>query len=235
MGEGPQNVPPPWIAALQHQAAQQQAYPQEWTQGLGAQMMWPQQALEVGQAIVYTTVAAGQYIYPNAFAQAQAWAPQNFTHALSPAEFAEDYYDQCCGTPRSPKERAQELLFEHLTWEEREEWWLTGRITVTAKSGRRYWISAGDCGRYDDGHTFCVYIGMNECPAEDRVLGLKLAIETNEKQFLKTAVDRGASRLPFPQDAQREYNRMVNEHIARIVEAEQANKSRWRRLMERWT
>jgi hypothetical protein len=160
-----------------------------------------QQALGVAQQGLWqTTMPVGQWFaVPNEACHCEECMRRGFRYyrpSLTTAEFAEDYYDQCCGTPRSPKERAQELLFDHLTWEEREEWWLTNRITVTAKSGRRYWISGTDCGRLDDGHTFCVYIGMNECPAEDRVLGLKLAIETDEKQFLKTAVDRGAPYFP---------------------------------------
>lgn len=115
-----------------------------------------------------------------------------FQPSFTTAEFAEEYYDQCFGTSRTPQERAYELLMEHLTDAEKNEWWDTGRVTVIGKSGRRYWISGTDCGR-DDGHTFCVYIGMNECPAEDRVLGLKLAIQTDEAGFLKTAVDRSVS------------------------------------------
>lgn len=228
MGQGPDTRPSPWFTALAEAANQQQQsmlYPQQLTQGLGA-VPWQDQTARVGQ----------WFAAPNEACHCDECMRRGFRYyrpSLTTAEFAEDYYDQCCGTPRSPKERAQELLFDHLTWEEREEWWLTSRITVTAKSGRRYWISGTDCGRYDDGHTFCVYIGMNECPAEDRVLGLKLAIETDEKGFLKTAVDRG------PQGAQQGENPIFQgmlgqyQGIPQVVVLHDDNTNRWERFV-RW-
>lgn len=180
---GTPDGPPPGFGMAGQQQQMAGNYLGQLGQALGGQ------GIDVAQWNAYATVQQVPpqmyYIRPNGL--------QGFSPAMSDAEFAEEYYDQCFGTSRTPQQRAYELLMEHLTEHERNEWWDTGRITVQT-NGRRYWISGTDCGRYDDGHTFCVYIGMNECPAEDRVLGLKLLLETNESQFLKTAVDRGATR-----------------------------------------
>ena len=215
MAGTPDGGPPNYGAAgMQQQAQYLGALGQ--MLGAGGRTVAPFQGYQTTAPGFYVMAQDGLHFYPHG-----QMGLRPVTPALSVAEFAEEYYEQCFGTSRTPQERAYELLMEHLSEEEKNEWWDTGRITVMGKSGRRYWISGTDCGR-DDGHTFCVYIGMNECPAEDRVLGLKLAIQADEAQFLKTAVDRGVSGLARGQWTDIQRAAMQGGIVGRLVDPQRA-------------
>lgn len=79
-------------------------------------------------------------------------------------------------------ERARELLVETLTPEQREAFEQHGEFTVT-KPHRTYVIGPGHI--YAEGRNYGMYAqGYSEY---DRMLAVKLMLETDEARFLRTA------------------------------------------------
>lgn len=89
--------------------------------------------------------------------------------------------------------RAEALLLDHLTADERASWEKHKGFWVTAKSGTRYWLDGGPPRSIPmDGppQSHCFH-SLDEqgvpLPFGDQILAQKLLIETDEAKFLKTA------------------------------------------------
>jgi hypothetical protein len=106
-----------------------------------------------------------------------------------------DWHDPRAASPRTrveAEERAWQLLQRTLSAEQARTLKEELYFTVQAKSGRRYRIShdgvAYGISRQTDTPTerFCL-VPTAELPRGDRVLAIKLMIETHEQGFLRTA------------------------------------------------
>lgn len=90
-------------------------------------------------------------------------------------------------------ERAEMLLLEHLSEQQRAEWRENGYFTVVGGSGRRYRIKRGRQHNIDELDSngrrianLCGHVG-DAVPDEDNVLIQKLMLETDEEQFRRIA------------------------------------------------
>jgi hypothetical protein len=87
--------------------------------------------------------------------------------------------------------RARDLLWEHLTEDQRAEYVEMGRFTVTGnETGDRYLIRGGAIYRAHDRNDFCLHVVTceeDQMPFEDQILAQKIIIERDEDLFLRTA------------------------------------------------
>lgn len=84
-------------------------------------------------------------------------------------------------------DRAMDLLRSCLNQEQRDQLDALGRFSVTAPSGRLYWIEQGYAGNiYSEGWCYCIHM-PSTLPYGDHMLAQKLMIETDEEGFLRTA------------------------------------------------
>lgn len=93
---------------------------------------------------------------------------------------------------RFAKERAEKLLLEHLSEEQRKEWVTSRQFHLHSQSGRRYCIKAGRQHNVFEVDAngrrlkeLCGHV-RDVVPNEDNVLAQKLALELMEADFLKT-------------------------------------------------
>lgn len=83
--------------------------------------------------------------------------------------------------------RAEELLLSCLDEEQRDQLAALDRFSVTAASGRVYWIERGYAGNVrSGGYRYCIH-GPVDLPHADQMLMQKLLLETDEQGFLRTA------------------------------------------------
>lgn len=161
--------------------------------------------------VTWQTVGTAN-ILPSGFAPAAPAAPVQ----LTPEQRAEQHRRQLVARNRSrahvlrrklAARKAEQLLLEHLSASQREEWQTDRAFTVLTADGKRaYRIAYGLAGnvrlvKADEpplsrrgnplpvGARFCmhVYHPDGQVPNEDNVLAQKLLIESNEAHFLELA------------------------------------------------
>ncbi len=85
------------------------------------------------------------------------------------------------------RNRAEELLLACLDEEQVAQLTTLDRFSVTAASGRVYWIQRGYAGNVrSEGRRYCIH-GPDNLPHADQMLMQKLLLETNEEGFLDVA------------------------------------------------
>jgi hypothetical protein len=109
-----------------------------------------------------------------------------------PNGYGRDYFGEAA------RVAARDLLWEHLTPEQREEYRRGGVFTAKGNdTGREYLISVGwilYAPKSYDRIDFCLHVGDQggeSIPYEDILLAKKLLIECDEDLFLKTANANG--------------------------------------------
>ena len=101
-----------------------------------------------------------------------------------PDDYGQGYFDD------GSRYRALELLWQHLTEEQRAEYVETKTVVVRGEeTGDCYRIYRGTVRRVVDGSDFCLVVRDNKdnVPVEDMVLAKKILLECDEDTFLRTA------------------------------------------------
>jgi hypothetical protein len=112
----------------------------------------------------------------------------------APIRWGDDYFG------RDAQVRARDLLWEHLSDQQRGEYAAFGAfIAVGNETGQKYWINEeGELRRESDRADFCLHIHCRQAdvlPMEDQMLAKKIIIENDEDLFLRTANYRGVFPL----------------------------------------
>lgn len=101
--------------------------------------------------------------------------------------------------PEAPK-RAEKLLLENLTEEQRADYKRERCFIATSPCGRRFRISYGKSQNIDEidksgypTRNWCIHTSL-ECPTEDHLLAQKLIIENDFERFKRVAQDWGQPR-----------------------------------------
>lgn len=116
-------------------------------------------------------------------AEAERWLRTNEVAEAAVAAAAEERRAQRA----EANQRAEELLSACLNAEQRDQLEVLDRFSVTASSGRTYWIHRGYAGNVrSQGFRYCIH-GPMDLPYADQMLMQMLLLQTDEAEFLRVA------------------------------------------------